>query len=138
MAESGLRAKGTLARMRDKAAEGVGHVVSTMEAGAAAFAFGWARGRYAKDGELRVMGVPVDLASGLAMKALAFGEQFGGYDKDAHALGQGALDAYLTSMGVRFGVEARDKAEGKTTTTAGGLTPEELAREIARSTGAAA
>ena len=130
-------AKKTMARARDKARETMGEVVTTMEAGVAAFGFGWARGRYAEDGELEVFGVPVDLATGLGLKALSFAEQFDRYDQDASAFGQGALDAWLTSQGVRFGMEARQKAAGGA--AAAGYTTQvsaaDVAREMARSAG---
>ena len=137
MAIAGQSAKGSLKRARDKARETMGEVVQTMEAGTAAFGFGWARGRYATEGELEVFGVPVDLATGLGLKALAFAEQFDRYDQDASAFGQGALDAWLTSQGVRFGMEAKAKAAAPA--AAGyqsAVSASDVAREMARSAGA--
>ena len=136
MAAGGESAKKSLKRAREKAQETMGEVVQTLEAGSAAFGFGWARGRYAQDGELEVFGVPIDLATGLGLKALSFAEQFDRYDSDASAFGQGALDAWLTAQGVRFGMEARQKAAagpaaaGYSTVTAG-----DVAREMAHSAG---
>ena len=72
---------------------------------------------------------------------------FDRYNTDAHAIGQGALDSYLTAMGVRFGLESKKESAATTAAVKGeyaavgaarphiGVTAEELAQEMARSAG---
>lgn len=93
-------------RVMEKSREVVGEVVRTTEACSAAFLFGVAQGRY---GGVEVVGVPVELATGVALKGFAF---FAGGDMapHLHAFGQGALDAYLTTMGRGVGEAWKTKS----------------------------
>jgi len=147
LAEAGIRAKQTLKGVRERAVKTMGEVIGTAEAGVTAFGFGYLRGRYGAEGELSVLGVPVDLAVALGLKGMAFADAFDRYNTDAHSIGQGALDSYLTAMGVRFGLESKKEATAATVAVKGdyaavgaarpyvGVTAEELAREMARSAG---
>ena len=76
----------------------------------------------------------------------AFADAFDRYNTDAHSIGQGALDSYLTAMGVRFGLESKKEAQAGTAAVKGefvsvGARPRavvsasELAEEMARSAG---
>ena len=94
-----------------------------------------------------MLGVPVDLAVALGLKGMAFADAFDRYNTDAHSIGQGALDSYLTAMGVRFGLESKKEATQATAAVKGdyaavggyrprvGVSAEELAQEMARSAG---
>ena len=145
LAEAGLRAKHALRGVREQAAKTMGEVIGTAEAGVTAFGFGYLRGRYGSEGELSVMGVPVDLAVALGLKGMAFADAFDHYNSDAHSIGQGALDSYLTAMGVRFGLESKKEVQQGTAAVKGDyaavgngrvhVSAEELAEEMARSAG---
>ena len=147
LAEAGVRAKQALRGVREHAVKTMGEVIGTAEAGVTAFGFGYLRGRYGSEGELSVLGVPVDLAVALGLKGMAFADAFDRYNTDAHAIGQGALDSYLTAMGVRFGLESKKESAAPTAAVKGdyaavgaarphvGVTAEELAQEMARSAG---
>lgn len=146
LAEAGIRAKAALKGVREHAVKTMGEVIGTAEAGVTAFGFGYLRGRYGAEGELSVMGVPVDLAVALGLKGMAFADAFDRYNTDAHSIGQGALDSYLTAMGVRFGLESRKESQAGTAAVKGdyaavgarprvGVSAEELAEEMARSAG---
>jgi hypothetical protein len=120
MAEKGERAVARMSKYKEAAAEQMGVAVQTVEVGVASFGFGYARGRYAKDGEFELLGVPPDLLTGAALHVLAFMGTFDKYDRDAHNVADGALAAYLTTKGVEFGVEAKQKQ----TAVASGIDPE--------------
>ena len=140
-AVKGESARRSLGRLREKGQESMGEMVHTMEAGVAAFGWGYGVGRYGKEGDLEIWGIPADLATGLGLKALSWAEQFDRYDADASAFGQGSLDAWLTRMGVRMGMEAKAKTAAATPAAAGhlgGVTAGDVAREMARSAGMAA
>lgn len=142
LAEAGLRAKQALRGVREQAAKTMGEVIGTAEASATAFGFGYLRGRY---GELSVIGAPAELLVALGLKGMAFADAFGQYNSDAHAIGQGALDSYLATMGVRIGLESKKEAEQSTAAVKGDyaavgsgrvhVSAEELAEEMARSAG---
>jgi hypothetical protein len=77
---------------------------------------------------------------------MAFADAFDRYNTDAHSIGQGALDSYLTAMGVRFGLESKKESQAGTAAVKGdfvsvGARPRtvvsasELAEEMARSAG---
>lgn len=93
-------------RVVEKSREVVHEVVRTTESGSAAFLFGMAQGRY---GGMEVMGVPMELAAGVGLKGIAF---FTGGDlaPHLHAFGQGALDAYLTTVGRGVGDAWKQKS----------------------------
>jgi hypothetical protein len=150
LAEAGVRAKQALRGVREHAVKTMGEVIGTAEAGVTAFGFGYLRGRYGSEGELSVLGVPVDLAVALGLKGMAFADAFDRYNTDAHAIGQGALDSYLTAMGVRFGLESKKESAATTAAVKGeyaavgaarphiGVTAEELAQETCESPSATA
>src|ERR1041385_6483034 len=65
LAEAGVRARQALRGGRERAGKRMGEAIGTAEAGFSAFGFGCLRGRYGSEGELSVLGVPVDLAVAL-------------------------------------------------------------------------
>ena len=109
-AEKGLNALASLRRMRDASKEQMGHAIQSLEVNSAAFAFGFARGYFSEPGkDLTVLGVPVDLASGLVGHAAGLFGGLGRYKEDAHNLSDGALASYFTTLGLKLGVEQREK-----------------------------
>jgi len=120
LAEKGLRA---IARVRNMAAQmehQVAQGVQTLEVGFAAFAWAFARGRWSEPNkELAVFGVPMDLASGFAGHLLGFfgGSAIGRYARDVHNLSDGSIASYLTTLGLKMGLESRAKAQAAPGTT---------------------
>lgn len=107
--------------------------VRSAEVGGTAFAFGVVQGR---TGGVEVVGVPIDLAVGVGLNIAGYMGAAGKMSDHLNNVGDGALAAYLTTMGQGVGKEwAKDKAkkelDGKPTpaVTDGrrGLTPEEIA-----------
>jgi hypothetical protein len=129
------RAKSALA----KADQAVDALVRTSEVSLAAFGFGVLRGRFADQGGVTLLGVPVDLLSGVGFHILGLAGVGGAKAHHLHAFGDGALAAYFASLGTRVGVGwakgggagisgLLDAAAGRT----GGasLADEELARMV--------
>lgn len=85
----------------------VNTVVHTAEVGVAAFAMGAVNGRY---GGLEVAGVPVDLAGALALHAIGFTGAAGKSGGHVHALADGLLASYASTLGKGVGVNWREKA----------------------------
>lgn len=102
--EQAARSDARAAAMRARAAQLLGTIIQTAEVGAAAFGFGYARGRY---GDLRLLGVPMDLGTALFLHIGGFvmnGKRR--WTEHLHNLGDGALAEYLTVLGADLGVKA--------------------------------
>jgi hypothetical protein len=130
------RAKAALAR----ADEAVSTVITTTEVGAASFLFGLAQGKF---GGISIVGVPVDLLSGLALHIAAFAGLGGANAHHLHAFGDGALASYLNGLGRQVGRSIQtpeDRARiarsgvagdsGSDRTGGASLADEELARMV--------
>lgn len=104
----------------------VNTVVHSAEVGVAAFAMGAINGRY---GGLEVAGVPADLAGALALHAIGFTGAAGKAGHHVHALGDGLLASYATTLGKGVGTSWREKS-GKSKLSGARLTQREL-RELA-------
>jgi hypothetical protein len=85
----------------------VNTVVHSAEVGVAAFAMGALNGRY---GGVEVAGVPVDLGGALALHALGFMGVAGKSSAHVHALGDGLLASYASTLGKGVGVSWREKS----------------------------
>lgn len=110
LADKGLSAIARMQKIRDRASEQMGHVVQTLEVSASAFGFGFARGAWAQPGQdVAIMGIPIDLAAGLAGHAVALFGGLGRYADDTHNLADGALASYATALGLRMGVDYSQK-----------------------------
>lgn len=72
---------------------------------AAAFASGFARGRW---GKLEVGGVPIDLGAGVALHLLAWSGVAGERRQELHNLAEGALATYFATWGATTGKRVRD------------------------------
>lgn len=110
LADKGLHAIQRMQKVRERAAEQMGHVVQTLEIGASSFAFGFIRGAYAQPGQdVSIMGIPVDLAGGIAGHAIALFGGLGRYADDTHNLADGGIASYTTTLGMKFGVDYAQK-----------------------------
>lgn len=99
--------KNRIAGMREDAARITKHVVRTAEIGGTAFLLGLAQGR--TDG-IEVVGVPLELLLGGAGTLFSLIEGGQGYAHHIAAVADGALAAYLTTLGRGVGVTLRQKA----------------------------
>jgi hypothetical protein len=127
------RAKLALAR----ADEAVATVITTTEVGAASFLFGLAQGKF---GGISIVGVPVDLLSGLALHILAFAGIGGSNAHHLHAFADGAFASYLNGLGRSVGRSLQTETDrariaasgvkGDETTGGASLADEELARMV--------
>lgn len=75
-------------------------VVQSLEVGGSSFGFGLVTGRY---GGVEVLGVPGDLAAGLALHAAAFFVDDEHTADHLHNFGDGCTAAYLHTLGLGIG-----------------------------------
>lgn len=92
-----MAAKTRLNNVQKSAQKMVGSVVQTTEVAGTAFGFGVINGRW---GSPEILGMPVDLAFGVGMHALAFLDVA---EEHAHNIGDGALASYTASLGAGIG-----------------------------------
>lgn len=110
VAERGLSALRRLQSLKEKGQEQMEELVGAVEVGASAYAFGFARGYFAKPGQdVEILGVPVDLAGGIALHVLALFGGAGRYKADLHNFANGGLASYATTMGLKQGVDQAAK-----------------------------
>jgi len=106
------RAEGFSARLRsvkEKAEESAGHLVQTVTITATSFAFGLANGRFVDAQGRRgveLFGVPLELLSGIGIHLLGFMGS-SKYSEHLHNIGDGAVAAYTTILGVSVGDRMR-------------------------------
>lgn len=93
------------ARAIEKSQEVVEHVVHGVECFGSAFAFGMLQGKYADKGGLGVMGVPIELAVGVAGYLAATIGVGGSFSSHLYPIAQGALAAYATTIGRSVGLK---------------------------------
>lgn len=129
-----------IARVKQEAEATTEKVVRTAEVGGSAFAFGVLSGR--TDG-IELLGVPLELAAGIALNLGGYFGVAGKMSDHLNNIGDGALAAYLVTMGHGIGAEWRIKEKGekkkvsissggmRTSIGAGGLTPDEIAQAVA-------
>ena len=84
---------------------------AVLETNGGLFAWGWANERYGDPTdqgvkELRVLGMPADLAAGGALLGLSFFGGFGKYAEHGHNLGDGCIASYAFRMGSQMGATA--------------------------------
>ena len=95
-----------MAKLREHAEEAVGNGIQVTEVGGTAFAFGYANGRWGDDGEIKFLGVPVDLGVGFALTGIAMFGGLGKYGEHGVNVGSGALAAYAYRVGAQLGSDA--------------------------------
>lgn len=128
LADKGYRAISRLSSLQAKAQEQMGQAIAALEISASAFGFGYARGYWAQPGQdVEIMGIPIDLAGGMIGHAFALFGGLGRYKDDAHNIANGALASYVTTMGLKMGVDQAQKhpptaaAHGYSGYTGGGM-----------------
>lgn len=113
-------------------------VVRTVEVGAMALGMGMAQGRY---GSVEIVGVPAELAVGGVLNLLGYFGIAGKHSDHLNNLGDGALAAYLTTVGKGVGTAMKLKSLGGGTPAqiqapakgSSELTPAEIAAAVAAS-----
>lgn len=103
--ESEARAENKLAKVKMKAEEMTGGVIRTAEVAGAAFAMGMMNGRSAQlhGKPPEIVGVPVDLALGVALNVVGHAKLVGKSSHHIHALGDGCLASYFVGLGFGTG-----------------------------------
>ena len=101
------RAKAQMAKVRETTEEAIGDGLLAVEAGATAFGLGYANMRWGGEhGEMRVLGMPVDLGVATALGGLAAIGGFGKYREHGRNVGVGALALFAGRMGSEAGAKA--------------------------------
>jgi hypothetical protein len=100
------RMSNKMAKLREHAEEAIGNGIQVTEVGGTAFAFGYANGRWGEDGEVKVLGLPVDLGVGFALTGIAMFGGLGKYGEHGVNIGSGALAAYAYRSGYQLGADA--------------------------------
>jgi hypothetical protein len=132
------RARTAMTRVREKAEVAIGQGMEVAEVGGVAFGFGYANGRWGDPdtGEIKVLGLPVDLSVGIALTGVAMMGGFGKYGEHGVNIGAGALSAYAYRTGYQLGqTGAEDSASA--TTSARKISGARAARAVAGANGAA-
>jgi hypothetical protein len=106
------RAQARMAKVREHAEASVGQAIQTTEVGGTAFAFGYANARWGENGELKVLGLPVDLGVGFALTGLSLMGGLGKYAEHGNNIGSGAIAAFAYRSGMQMGAQAADAANG--------------------------
>lgn len=96
--------------------------VDVLEVGGAAGVLSWADARYGANGQMSIIGVPVDLVVallGLGLSWFGWAGPRNRFARDSEMLGAGGLAAYLSRLGTTWGAAQR-LAAGTATSTQGG------------------
>ncbi len=110
------RAEGAMTRMksiREKAEETAMRVVQTVTICGTSFGFGYMNGRMMDPQGRRgveLFGVPMEAITGIGMTLFGFMSSSSKYADHLHNIGNGALAAYTTSLGVEVGEKMRVNA----------------------------
>jgi hypothetical protein len=84
-----------MAKLREHAEEAIGNGILVTEVGGTSFAFGYANGRWGEDGEMKMLGVPVELGVGFALTGVAMFGGLGKYGEHGVNIGSGALASFV-------------------------------------------
>jgi hypothetical protein len=103
------RMREKMARFKEHAEEAIGEGIQVTEVSGTSFAFGYANGRWGEDGEIKVLGVPVDLGVGFALTGIAMFGGLGKYGEHGVNVGSGALAAYAYRSGYQLGLDASEQ-----------------------------
>lgn len=101
--------KTRLAGLRKRTEKVAERAVHTAEVGATAFAFGVLQG---KTGGIEVVGVPLELGTGVGLHLMGYLGLGGKMSDHLHGIADGALAAYLTTIGRAVGAEWKKKGSG--------------------------
>jgi hypothetical protein len=105
------RARNAMAKVREQAEEAIGHGIEVAEVGGAAFGFGYANGRWGEDGEVKILGLPLDLGAGIALTGVAMLGGLGLYTEHGINVGAGAIAAYAYRTGYQLGQSGASDSE---------------------------
>jgi hypothetical protein len=122
-AEIVQRAKAQMAKVRETTEEAIGDGLLAVETSATAYGLAYANMRWGEHGEMRVLGMPVDLGVATALGGLAALGGFGKYKEHGRNIGVGALALFAGRMGAEAGAKAaRDDSDDayKKTLASGG------------------
>jgi hypothetical protein len=101
------QARNRLANIREKADETIGHALQAIEVSGVAFGMSYANERFGS-GEVKVAGLPVDIAGGIALHGLALlGGVSSKYTDHVHNVADGLLATYAVRQGAHLGQQAR-------------------------------
>ncbi|MFI5296737.1 MAG: hypothetical protein ACHREM_01455 [Polyangiales bacterium] len=100
------RAKAQMAKVRETTEEAIGDGILAVETSATAYGIAYAHMRWGEGGELKVLGVPVDLGVATALGGLAALGGFGKYKEHGRNVGVGALTLFAGRMGAEAGAKA--------------------------------
>lgn len=120
----------TIKKVRKEAEHTVEKVLRTAETGGMAFGLGVLNGKH---GSTEVMGMPIELLLGAGLNIAGYLGAAGKHSDHLNNLGDGALAAYLTVLGVQVGTQWKQKSQGQLPAAAkgNGLTAEEIAAAVA-------
>jgi hypothetical protein len=119
-----------LSKVRKQAEHTVEKVLRTAETGGMAFGLGFVNGRY---GSTEVMGMPIELLIGASLNVAGYLGLAGKHSDHLNNLGDGALAAYGTVLGVQVGTQMKQKAQGQLApgkTGGSGLTADEIREAV--------
>ena len=119
------RAKHTMARVREKTEEAIGQGILVAEVAGTSVAFGWANARFGgeSEGEMRIFGIPLDLATGIGLTGVAMFGGFGRYGEHAVNVGAGAIASYAYRTGYQLGSEAQGAPNARARFSQGAAQP---------------
>ncbi len=131
------RMSNKMAKLREHAEDAIGNGIQVTEVGGTSFAFGYANGRWGEDGEIKMLGVPVDLGVGFALTGVAMFGGLGKYGEHGVNIGSGALAAYAYRSGYQLGQGAayEDAKPAATRKRGAQATPARMASPASVSTG---
>jgi hypothetical protein len=105
-AEMLKRAKTQMEKVRETTEETVSDTLMIAETSGTAFGLAYANERWGEHGELRVLGMPVDLGIATALSGLALFGGLGKYKEHGRNIGAGALATYAARVGGEKGKSA--------------------------------
>ena len=103
--EALTRTREKMARLKETAEEAIGNGIQVTEVGGTAFLMGLANAKWGEDGEIKVLGVSLDLGVGFALTGVAMFGGLGKYAEHGVNVGSGALAAYAYRSGFQLGTE---------------------------------
>lgn len=124
--EMAERARARVATMAKQAEKSIDAALTVAEVGGTAFGFGYVNGRYGAIPagatanalpEYDVMGVPLDLVSGIALVGLGLVGAAGKYEEHAVRIGAGGLAAWGYRTGYQMGATAYTNSSGANSRT---------------------
>jgi hypothetical protein len=141
------RMKASAAKVRKSAEEMTGDVVLGAEAGATSYFLGYSHMRWGENGELKVLGLPVDVGVAVGMAGLYAMGALGKQSEHGRNVAVGALSLLTGRMGAEAGAKAAAEDRNSDTArrsigsggkTAGGLGAGAVASGSATGAGAGA